>query len=183
MIHQPVPQCSSPAGHTAKCQSSRPPFRRSGRRRAGPLQPAVRRPTTLDPVFCPESDDTPEVLGIVRGERQPQRQGMGGNQGVERADGLAATSQRGRDRAEASRSGLIELMQSSEGRCSSRRVATRPWPRRAKLTVSVSSMYRGIRRRNHADPGRAVASAGGFSHARRQGKRGTCPATRPRPRG
>jgi hypothetical protein len=32
------------------------------------------------------------VLGIVRDERQPQRQGMCGNQGVERADQAASTT-------------------------------------------------------------------------------------------
>src|SRR5580765_1622268 len=62
----------------------------------------------LNPILRLEPDNTREVSGIVRDERQPQRQSMSRDEGVECADGLAAPSQGGRDRAEASRRGLIE---------------------------------------------------------------------------
>ena len=97
---------------------------------AAPLPPSVGRTLTrLDAVFCPESYNAPEALGTVRDQRQPQRQGMCDNQGVERADGLAAVSQRGRDRAEAH----------FRGCCFGREIFPRQAPRHARNLSGHSS--------------------------------------------
>ena len=65
------------------------------------------------------------------------------------------------------------LIQMSDGRWSSRRVATWPWPRSAKLTVSVSSIKSAITRRNLVHPQWGAAPAAEFPQATPRGRRET----------
>src|SRR6266508_3720591 len=75
---------------------------------AGPLEPGVRRLTESDPILRREPRHPREVPGIVRDERQPQRQRMSGHEGVERADRLATPGQSDGDRGKPTGGGLIE---------------------------------------------------------------------------
>ena len=73
----------------------------------------------------------------------------------------------------------MELMQTSDGGCSSRRVAALPRPRNAKLTVSVSGMYLSISPEDLEGGRSGVAVGAGFPPTRRPDRRGTRPATHP----